>query len=487
MPVKFSLDDFLRRSIQHHGDLYNYSKVVYTSIMGKVTITCPVHGEFNQVARYHMDGAGCPKCTGTRISDSKRVNFTLWLSSCRQVHGDTYKYRRSSYKGAYSLVDIKCPIHGIFQQRAYSHRAGHGCPKCAGESNARLQSYTQQSFISACKQVHSDKYSYMDTVYDGCYSPITVSCPAHGNFTIRAYYHLQGGQCPACLIPNKSTVESNLYEALLSLGIDVTSRSRSVLKNRELDIHFPDNKLAIEVNGLYWHSEEYIEPSYHLSKTLDCKKQGIQLLHFWDVEINQKMDLVVSMIKARLGSVKRLYARNLHVDLNITNSEGCKFLDRYHLQGADNASVYIGLRSKKTNKLACLMSFVRPRFNSNYQWEISRFATAIGITVVGGASRLLKAFEREYIPESLITYADLRYSQGNLYKQLGFNFSHTSKPNYFYVKSGIVVSRYQSQKHKLPKLLGDNFDPALSEVENMNINGWYRVFDCGNLVFTKSY
>ena len=113
------------------------------------------------------------------------------------------------------------------------------------------------------------------------------------------------------------------------------------------------------------------------------------------------------------------------------------------------------------------MTFCKSRFNKNYEWELSRYSSSKH--VIGGASKLLKYFERIYKPKSLITYADRRFSQGNLYFTLGFTFDHFSLPNYFYVKNQIKLSRIQCQKHKLKDILKD-FNENLSESENMSLN-----------------
>jgi hypothetical protein len=113
------------------------------------------------------------------------------------------------------------------------------------------------------------------------------------------------------------------------------------------------------------------------------------------------------------------------------------------------------------------------------------FASKRFITVVGGASKLFAAFNQRYLPGSVVSYADRRYSDGGLYKVLGFEFSHNAAPNYWYFKnrdSGSIYSRIAFQKHKLAGKL-PNFDPTLSEWENMKRNGYDRVFDCGNSVW----
>ena len=128
------------------------------------------------------------------------------------------------------------------------------------------------------------------------------------------------------------------------------------------------------------------------------------------------------------------------------------------------------------------MTFGKPRFNKNHDWELIRFASKLGIHVVGGASKLLAHFRKSH-SGSVVSYADRRYSDGNLYEKLGFKKAGVSKPNYWYVKKNSRLSRYACQKHKLQAVLGDGFDPNLSEEENMYMNGWTRYHDCGNLVY----
>ena len=133
------------------------------------------------------------------------------------------------------------------------------------------------------------------------------------------------------------------------------------------------------------------------------------------------------------------------------------------------------------------MTFGKTRYNNKAEWEMLRFCSKLGYHVVGAAGKLLKHFEQEYKPKSIVSYADMRWSQGKLYKALGFTFDHSSAPNYWYFKGPMLrESRVKFQKHKLPNIL-DHFDPNLSEVQNMVANGYNRIFDCGNMVFIKEY
>ena len=132
------------------------------------------------------------------------------------------------------------------------------------------------------------------------------------------------------------------------------------------------------------------------------------------------------------------------------------------------------------------MTFGKPRFNKNYEYELIRYATKSGYHVIGGAGKLLSYFEKTYKPKSLVSYADRRWSQGKLYYALNFKLDHISSPNYWYVYGCDIESRLKYQKHKLSRLL-EIYDSNLSEYENMKNNGYRRIYDCGNFVFVKFY
>ena len=117
-----------------------------------------------------------------------------------------------------------------------------------------------------------------------------------------------------------------------------------------------------------------------------------------------------------------------------------------------------------------------------------RFCSRLNVSAVGAAGKLLAYFEKKYSPVSIVSYADRRWSRGKLYNALGFKLDHMSRPDYWYWnrKKGIYMleSRVKYQKHKLQDLL-PNFNPELSESENMKRAGFMKIYDCGNLVFVK--
>lgn len=253
---------------------------------------------------------------------------------------------------------------------------------------------------------------------------------------------------------------------------------RDILSSkRELDIYLPDYKLAIEYDGWYWHCDKFCEKGYHQEKTDGCEEQGVQLFTIFDLD---NLDIWKSMIANKLRMSRRIFARKCELR-RVKYAEVAEFLDANHLQGGSPSPINYALYHD--GELVEVMTFKRPRFTRDYDFELLRLCTKAGVTVVGGASRLFAAFRRENPEASVISYANRRWSNGAIYQTLGFTLLRASAPNYWYVRGEEIVSRYQAQKHKLPALLGEEFDERLSETENMERAGFEKLYDCGNLVF----
>lgn len=285
-----------------------------------------------------------------------------------------------------------------------------------------------------------------------------------------------------------SKEETNIFNMIKSLGVDAEHLNRNLIYPKELDIYIPSKHVAIEYDGLYWHSElEQSDKNYHLNKTILCEKKNVHLIHIFEDEWILQKDIVQSRIKNVLGAFEHtVFARKCEIK-EIDSNASRAFQDKTHIQGSCQASVNAGLFYE--NKLIALMTFGKTRYNRKYEWELLRFSTELGYHIPGAASRLLKYFEKNYHPKSLISYADRRWSQGKLYTALGFKLDHISPPNYWYLNTQDDFKRYNRvnfQKHKLKSIL-QNFNESLSEVNNMRNNGYTRIFDCGNLVFVKKY
>ncbi len=80
----------------------------------------------------------------------------------------------------------------------------------------------------------------------------------------------------------------------------------------------------------------------------------------------------------------------------------------------------------------------------------------------------------------IISYADKRWSIGNLYYNLNFEHTHDSNPNYFYIEGKNRLNRFNFRKGNLIK---KGYNKAKSEHEIMKELGYYRIYDCGTMVF----
>jgi hypothetical protein len=284
---------------------------------------------------------------------------------------------------------------------------------------------------------------------------------------------------------NTSKIERDIQNYVESL-IPI-ERNKRIFNNgmcKEIDIYIPSKKIALELNGLYWHSESSGEKDrrYHIEKLNFINNEGIKLFQFYDYEWTNKKELVQSMIKSKLGlSDTKIMARKCFIK-EIDSKDEKIFLENNHIQGGVQSSKRYGLYYNE--ELVALLTLGKPRYNKDYDWEILRYCNKINSNVIGGFSRLLSHFIKEIKPKNILTYADRRYSDGGVYEKNGFKYLHDSSPNYYYFKDDSrLYHRSTFQKHKLAKLL-ESFNPNLTEWENMQANGYDRIWDCGNLVFS---
>lgn len=293
---------------------------------------------------------------------------------------------------------------------------------------------------------------------------------------VRSRYLLNKTICSECnpIGVQFSSIESEVRKFLDDNHISYTSNDKSLLNGKEIDIYIKDKNIAIEVNGVYWHSEFYKNKNYHLNKTNMCKSIGIDLIHIWEDDWNFKKEIIKSIILNRTGLLKnKIYARNCEIR-EVSSSESRKFLDCNHIQGYSSSQVKIGLYYN--GELVSLMTFGWRYTNSKKEYELIRFCNKINYAIIGSASKLFSNFCKNYKVSYIISYADISMFSGGLYEKLGFEKVSQSKPNYFWVIDGVRKHRFNYSKQKLIK---QGFDPNKTEVDIMHERGYYRIFSCG--------
>ena len=286
--------------------------------------------------------------------------------------------------------------------------------------------------------------------------------------------------CPKCG-HTISSAEDEIAAYIKSLGFEIETRKR-ITGRTEVDIYVPSQHFAIEYDGLYWHSELMKTRGFHLKKTKTVESLGVRLFHIFEDEWLEKTEIVKSMIKNQLGITgNRIFARKCQLK-EIDTPAARKFLTENHLQGYCPSGVRIGLFYN--DELVAVMTFGKSRHfigSGKYQIELLRYATKINTLVTGGASKMFKYYVRTYNPQSIVSYADRRWSDGHLYTTLGFEKYNESKPNYYYIRRHKRIYRFNMRKSILVKKFG--CPPDMTEREFCYKNKYYRIYDCGCLCY----
>jgi hypothetical protein len=268
-----------------------------------------------------------------------------------------------------------------------------------------------------------------------------------------------------------SSGENEVKEYLRSLGVDFIENSYDIINPLSLDIYIPKLNLAIEYNGVYWHSDVYHDSNYHLNKTNLCNEVGIELFHIWEDDWKFKNNIVKSILSNKFINSNKIHARKCYIkevdDINLIRD----FLNKNHIQGYTNSKYKIGLYYN--NELVSLMCFSKKRKNM----ELVRFCTKLENVVVGGASKLFSYFLNKYDFDELVSFSDISGFNGDLYLKLGFENVSDTKPNYWWVVDGVRKHRFNFNK----SILVSKFkaDPNLSEREIMKSMGYNRIWGCG--------
>lgn len=240
MPRKLTKEEFIKKAIARHGDKYDYSKVNYINNHTKVTIICPIHGEFEQTPNDHLRGKGCPRCSG-----NIKLTTGEFIQKAIARHGDKYDYSKVDYKDNKTKVVIICKIHGEFKQTPRDHLSGHGCPVCGG--GVKL---TKEEFIKKAVARHGDKFDYSKVDYKDCKTKVVIICKIHGEFEQAPYGHLNGHGCPVC---KSSKLEGRVRDSLSEYNIIFEEQKTwdwLVHKSTQwVDFFLPDFNLIIECQG----------------------------------------------------------------------------------------------------------------------------------------------------------------------------------------------------------------------------------------------
>lgn len=195
-----TMDFFINEACEKHNNEYSYDKVEYVNSNTKITITCRIHGDFEQKPANHLNGQGCAKCANLTKNQNKKLTTESFIEKSRIIHGEIYNYSKVRYLKSNIKVDLICKEHGTFKIKPNSHLAGQGCSKCGIEKSGKSRRLTQEDFIDKANKTHNNSYTYEKTKYIKSNMKVTITCPIHGDFIQVAGGHLDGRGCLECFI-----------------------------------------------------------------------------------------------------------------------------------------------------------------------------------------------------------------------------------------------------------------------------------------------
>lgn len=294
---------FLKKANETHNNFYSYDKTIYLNSSNKITITCPIHGDFQQLPSCHLSGNGCAKCRG------RNKNTPLFIDQANLVHKKYYDYDKTIYVCSRTKVIITCPKHGDFKQSPSSHLSGRGCPECGRGKNKK----SNQTIINLANITHNSKYTYEKLNYKNSRTKLIITCPKHGDFLQSKNNHLAGNGCPSC---KSSKGEKIISEVLEKLNVEFKTQHKfnDCIYKRKLPYDF-----AIFINekvkGLIeFHGEQHFKEIPHFkrrdgkNKLEDIKNRdeikrkyavenNIELLIISYNESNNIDELIINFIK----------------------------------------------------------------------------------------------------------------------------------------------------------------------------------------------
>lgn len=292
---------------------------------------------------------------------------------------------------------------------------------------------------------------------------------------------------PECMSKNykkNSLINQKFADSLKNIeGIGELVLDKVIIQNRCYDIYVKDSNTLIEINPTYSHTcidgavFEKKDRDYHKNKTELARKNGYKCINIWSWDDNLK---ILNMFINK----QKLYAKKLllkEIDKSIAND----FLNLYHLQNSCygnkvNLGLYLG------DDIIQVMTFGKPRYNKNYQWELLRLCTKPCYYVVGGAERLFKYFVKNYNPESVISYCDVSKFEGKVYERLGFRLKEQTNPQKIWSKSTKYITDNLLRQRGADQLIGTHDGKGTDNEEIMIRECWLPVYDCGQKVFVWS-
>lgn len=416
-------------------------------------------------------GVRCPSCAG---------NKKVTLEEAQQDFIDIgYIPLFKKYENNSKPLPFKCDKGHKFKISLQSLRAGRRCYICFGNSKKTVAEM-KQNFLDV-------GYVPLFEEYKNNKDKLKFKCDKGHEHCITWSNFQKGQKCYRCSSAGVSKSEKELVDLFKSKGIYLKENNKDLIAPYELDIYFPEQKLAVEYCGLYWHSEASggKDRNYHHLKRSLCEEKEIRLITIFEDEYLNKPEVIYSRISSALGIINnKIYARKCEVRV-IDKKEAKKFLDEYHLQGYGRSKIAFGLFYG--NLLVGVMtgcSLSRSHVSRSRTLELKRLCFLPGYLVVGGASKLFKkfvGFSKSNNYQAIRSYQDMRWGNpfNPIYDKLGFEKISETKYTPHYVSDNYKARIRNQSLRKTP----EERLTKKTEWELRQQQGYDRIWDCGHRTY----
>ena len=465
---------------KHMVDKYNssmidkYGEDYKTKIFGKKSLEGKInkHGSLENAMLYM--GEQIKKGHNNMTLEQKQSRIENIKSTCMRKYG----------------VDNIFKKQDVIDKRNEKIREYHNSDRFKNKINEykfEIEKFNNRKDIYSWQRLRDELYPHCDDIIRVCMQNLgMIKYKIVGNekllyVTLNEFEVLKKYVCSHNEFSATSLAEREISNYIRSIcDYEIIENDRNIIKPKELDIFIPSKKVAIEFDGLRYHSEQFNDDkNYHLNKTLACENQGIRLIHIYEDEWNDKREICKSIIASSLGIYERkIFARKCDFR-KISTKDYRDFVNENHIQGYSNAKYKFGLFYN--NELVQCIGISKSRFCKN-EMELIRMCTKLNTQVIGGFSKLM--MNQPY--EEIISYVDRRLFNGKGYESSSWKIIKYNSPSYYYFNHGKRENRLEYQKHKLKDKLSV-YDETLSEHDNMMNNKIYRIYDCGTIKvkFTK--
>lgn len=461
--------DIIKEKVKSLG--YSFVSCEYKNENSPLILTCKYHGMFSTSWASIKENHGCSKCGYLAIGEKTRTSIEEIRVVVERLG---YSLVDETYTNHSQKLTIRCDVHGEFKKTINQINMGSGCRQCGFKKGSQKRLKTQEQFE---KEVESVGYKVKGT-YIGSSHKIELVCPVHGDFKIYAN-GVKNHKCQKC--SKKYDIPQNeIFDFIKNFYEDAIPNNRKVIGPKEVDIFVPSLNLAIEYCGLHWHNEDSPEPrlkNYHIAKTNQCQNTGVRLITIFEDEWLERKNQVKNFLLSVLNKNEiNIFARKTEIK-EVSTIEAKNFLEINHIQGSTNSIKAFGLYYRE-ELVGIITGNKHHRQGHDNVFILNRLAFKHNVNVVGGSSKLLKKLA-EYAKNNkytkILSWSDNRWSEGNVYKSLGFYLAGELGPDYNYTYKQKRISKQSCQKKHLIKkgAIGN------TESEMAKSLGYSRIWDCG--------